>query len=116
MEKTLQSVNQRYAISRHCRGVVKHDVGVVTGKRIIKISSIWAWGYAAPFNTVLKENDFSGKKLYCLILIGGNNGKTFDKFSEQLNGAKVIATQDFFGNTIDENKNKIIQWAKSIQR
>ena len=31
--KALGYKNARDAILRHCRGVVKHDIGVVTGKR-----------------------------------------------------------------------------------
>lgn len=31
--KALGYKNPRDAILRHCRGVVKHDIGVVTGKR-----------------------------------------------------------------------------------
>lgn len=50
-------------------------------------SPVWAWTYAPPIRSFLKEHDLSGKKVALFMCHGGGPGKAAEKLTEAVQGA-----------------------------
>ncbi len=91
-----------------------HPIDISGYDRIWLGCPTWAFTYAAPLNSVLQTNDFSGKEVVFFNTNGGNLGKVFDKIREKLPNTKFIELKSFQGKKIKGNSQEVISWAQSI--
>lgn len=78
---------------------------------------VWAWTYAPPLNTFLKESCILRKKIALFSCHGGQNGKTFEKMKEALARNEFIGQHDFFEPLLkdtDKNIEKAKNWSKEM--
>ncbi len=88
---------------------------------IIFGSPVWAGSYSPAFNTFFSDNQISGKKIVLFSCYSGSSGSTINNFKKALINNKVIAENSFKDPYLKEtkgkdNKNKIIDWVKNIER
>ncbi len=84
---------------------------------IIIGSPIWASRYAPVFNTFFEEHELKNKKVALYCSCSGDNGKFFEKISEQLTESEIVGLETFTepaNKNYDVVKKKAIEWIKSI--
>ncbi len=91
-----------------------HPIDISDYDRIWLGCPTWAFTYAAPLNSVLQSNDFSGKEVVFFNTNGGNLGKVFDRIQEKLPTATFLDFKSFKGKKINGNATEVIDWADSL--
>lgn len=68
---------------------------------------VWAGSYAPPIATYLKENDFSGKKIYAIVCSGGGGTeKAIKKLGSKMNGGELVDTLSLIDPLKDKDTNE----------
>ncbi len=94
---------------------LKEPVDISGYDRIWLGAPAWGFTYAAPLNSVIDTNDFTGKQVVFFNTNGRGIGKAADKLKAKLADAKVIATVGFNGKKILSDTEKVLDWVQSVE-
>ena len=76
---------------------------------------VWASSYAPYFNTLFSSIEFKHKKIGLYCCYKGSAGKTFAHLEKQLEENDIVGKMEFKEPIkIEDNKNKIREWANTI--
>ncbi|MCT4617876.1 MAG: NAD(P)H-dependent oxidoreductase [Marinisporobacter sp.] len=78
---------------------------------------VWAASFAPSYNTFFDKVEVKGKKIALFCCYRGSAGSTFEHFKERLKGNEIVDTLEFKEPVkVEENKEKVMAWAKKLNR
>ncbi len=85
-------------------------------QRIYLGTPIWAFGFAAPLNTIFAQGVLNGKEVILFSTSAGLAGsKSLDSIKNKLTGAKIIGGKNFSVGELKKS-NAVTDWIESINR
>lgn len=82
---------------------------------------VWAGSFCPPFNTFFADNKINNKNIALFSCYAGSSGKVFENLKKILASNRIVGEislkSPYLYETKDkDNKNKVADWAKNIER
>jgi flavodoxin len=104
-------------IARGSKPEIKNNLDISGYDLIFAGGPVWFWTICPPLKTFLNNWDFKGKTVVPFCTQGSSAGKYFEKFANNITGAKILGGIDFDGKTLkntEEVKTKLKKWVLDI--
>jgi len=95
------------------------DINPLEYDLVILGTPVWAWNISPPMRSFLSKFDLTGKNVALWMCHAGDGIKAMIRFKEILKSANIVESITFqqpLKNDSDTNKERAIDWIKSVEK